>query len=155
MASDVRKKIHEALPENGQREFQDQTGIDIEHDIDRVVACFGPRDGANSSGLVLARGRFDAAKIEALMREHGAEVEDFHGKRLIVAHPAWPSQRTASRCRSSSRASPRSGAPRWCGGAIDQQKDAGNVTGNAELMDLVRGARRRRRVGGGPVRCPA
>jgi hypothetical protein len=35
--------------------------------------------------MVLARGRFDEVKIEALMREHGAQVEDYKGKRVIVA----------------------------------------------------------------------
>ena len=40
MTSDVRQKIRRVvpLPENGQAEFQDQTGINIESDIDRVVA---------------------------------------------------------------------------------------------------------------------
>src|SRR5580765_8485463 len=39
MTSGVRQKIRRAvpLPENGQAQFQDQTGIDIESDIDRVV----------------------------------------------------------------------------------------------------------------------
>ena len=37
--------------------------------------------------MVLARGRFDETKIEALMREHGAHVETYNGKRLIVADP--------------------------------------------------------------------
>ena len=35
--------------------------------------------------MVLARGRFDDVKIEALMREHGGQVEDYKGKRLVVA----------------------------------------------------------------------
>ena len=30
---------------------------------------------AKGAGMVLARGRFDQVKIEALMREHGAQVE--------------------------------------------------------------------------------
>jgi hypothetical protein len=34
---------------------------------------------------VLARGRVDEVRIEALMREHGAHVEDYGGKRLVVA----------------------------------------------------------------------
>jgi hypothetical protein len=37
------------------------------------------------SGVVLARGRFDEVKIEALMREHGARVDTYKGKRLITA----------------------------------------------------------------------
>ncbi len=37
------------------------------------------------TGVVLARGRFDEVKIEGLMREHGARVDVYKGKRLITA----------------------------------------------------------------------
>ena len=36
-------------------------------------------------GLILARGRFNDVKIESLMREHGATVEDYKGVRMIAA----------------------------------------------------------------------
>ncbi len=120
MGSELRQKLHAAVPmqENGQRELQDQTGINLETDIDRVVACLRPDASGGKSpfaGMVLARGRFDEVKIEALMREHGAHVEDYKGKRLIVAdasnvaeHGAMP----ASGCRSSRAGSPRSAARR-------------------------------------------
>ena len=89
MASDLRQKLRKVIPfhENGQREFQDRTGINIETDVDRVVACLYPdRDvRAKGAGMVLARGRFDEVKIEALMREHGATVETYNGKRLVIA----------------------------------------------------------------------
>jgi hypothetical protein len=90
MTSELRQKIRRALPmqENGQQELQNQTGINIETDIDTVVACMHPdATSANipGAGMVLARGRFDEVKIESLMREHGAHVEDYNGKRLIVA----------------------------------------------------------------------
>jgi hypothetical protein len=91
MVSEVRQKLLRALPgkQDGHREFQNLTGINIETDIDQVVACLAPSRDANQdahpSGLVLARGRFDEARIEALMREHGARVESYQGRRLIVA----------------------------------------------------------------------
>ncbi len=98
MTSELRRKVHEAVPmtENGQREFQDQTGINIETDIDHIVAFVAPGPdnsltsgsgpaGFSGGGMMLARGTFDAVKIEALMREHGAHIEDYKGKRLIVA----------------------------------------------------------------------
>ena len=47
--------------EQGQKEFLEQTGIDIEHDIDYIVAAIGA-PGAEQfgpNGLVVARGRFD------------------------------------------------------------------------------------------------
>ena len=87
MTSDLRQKLRSAIPmqENGQHEFQNQTGINIETDIDHVVAAFVPTGDATGrmpgSAMVLARGRFDEVKIEALMREHGAQVEDYKGKR--------------------------------------------------------------------------
>lgn len=89
MTSELRQKMRRALPmqENGQQEIQNQTGINIETDVDRIVACLyqdhsGTTKGA---GMVLARGRFDEVRIESLMREHGAHVEQYNGKRLIVA----------------------------------------------------------------------
>ncbi len=90
MSSELRQKLRRAvpIPENGQQELQDRTGINLETDVDRVVACARPDAGSSNvpgAGMVLARGRFDEVKIEALMREHGAQVEDYNGKRLIVA----------------------------------------------------------------------
>jgi hypothetical protein len=101
MASDVRKKLHGALPinENGQQELQNATGINLETDIDRVVACLVPeggQPGMHGSGMVIARGHFDEGRIEALMREHGADVQDYNGSRLIVAHAPNAEQTSVS-----------------------------------------------------------
>src|SRR4029434_10781359 len=79
MNSELRQKLLQALPmHDGQKEFENQTGINIETDIDRIVASLNPDPSNNNvpgQGLVLARGRFDEVKIEALMREHGAETQ--------------------------------------------------------------------------------
>ena len=87
MQSELRQKLHKAIDqkgEDGQAEFQKQTGIDIEHDIDRVVAFMEPADGTQAyTGMVLATGRFDQGRLEALARQHGGSVEDYGGKRLI------------------------------------------------------------------------
>lgn len=90
MTSDLRQRVRQAVPphikEDGQREFQNATGINIETDIDRVVACLDASGtSAETSGIVLARGRFDETKIEALMREHGAQVEQYKASRLITS----------------------------------------------------------------------
>src|SRR5215831_11579093 len=73
MNSELRKKLHTAIAaqwqENGQREFENATGINIETDLDRVVACLdanGSPQPSRPSGLVLARGRFNESKIEML-----------------------------------------------------------------------------------------
>src|SRR5207249_1175623 len=92
MTSELRQKLHSALPmpENGQRELQEHTGINIETDVDRVVACLNPEGESHppGAGMVLARGRFDETRIEALMREHGGHLEEYKTKRLIVGDPS-------------------------------------------------------------------
>jgi len=93
MASELRQhvKANVPIPENGQRQFQNETGINIETDIDRVVACLEPGAGGSampSAGLVVASGRFDQVKIEALMREHGAATDDYKGRRVLSGDSA-------------------------------------------------------------------
>jgi hypothetical protein len=103
MTSSLRQKLRLVFPnkEDGQREFQNHTGINIETDIDRIVVFLAPAAESAVSGpgspMVLARGRFDVVKIEALMREHGAEVEEYKGKRLVVGgiHDGKPSKSLA------------------------------------------------------------
>jgi hypothetical protein len=102
MTSGVRQRLRRLFPtkEDGHQEFESHTGISIERDIDRVVAVVGPPAGSANeaaaklpgSAMVLVRGRFDAVRIEALMREHGARIEDYKGTRLIVsgAHDTRP-----------------------------------------------------------------
>ena len=159
MTSDLRRKIHEVVPmsENGQREFQEQTGINIETDLDHVVAFVAPGlethlpnahglDGFSGGGVVLARGVFDAVKIEALMREHGARIEDYKGKRLIVAdmHKDRTEDTRPARAASSfALAFVESGLAAVGNAslvrtAIDNQASGQNVTANDEMMTRVR-----------------
>ena len=161
MASELRQRFRESvLPgaqENGQREFQDLTGINIETDLDHVVACLDATGtGANNpgSGVVLAKGRFAEVKIEALMREHGAHVENYSSKRLIVADPddrdVTPGDGVARRHGSFAVSFMEPGlaaigSTSLIRTAIDlhragnnPQKGLESVTGNDELMNLVR-----------------
>src|SRR5919108_5490818 len=90
MTSELRQKLRQAIPfhEDGQREFRDRTGINIETDIDRIVACVRPENGSASlpgSGMVVARGRFDEVRIESPKREHGAPLHDYHRQPVLVA----------------------------------------------------------------------
>jgi hypothetical protein len=157
MTSELRQKMRRALPmqENGQKELENQTGINIETDIDTVVACLNPDASSTNipgAGMVLARGRFDEVKIESLMREHGAQVEDYHGKRLIVAGNTdvpsadmlygHPGTFALSFMEPGLAAI---GSTTLIKSAIDLHKAGNNpqaglesVTGNDELMNLVR-----------------
>ncbi|MCX6538712.1 MAG: hypothetical protein NT151_07260 [Acidobacteria bacterium] len=89
MSSDLRQRLRQfgGPTDEGRNEFKTATGIDIENDIEYVVAFMGKRQAdaaANSiNGLVLARGQFDQGRLEAFAREKGATIEDYKGKRLI------------------------------------------------------------------------
>jgi hypothetical protein len=141
MQSELRQKLHKAIDqkgEDGQAEFQKETGIDIEHDIDRVVAFMEPTEGAQAyTGMVLATGRFDQGRLEALARQHGGSVEDYGGKRLISkadieSHGDHKSM-TVAFLESGVVAV---GETAVIKRAIDRQGGQ-SVTGNAELMSLV------------------
>jgi hypothetical protein len=167
MTSELRQKLHHALPTEpqGQREFQDHTGINLETDVDRVVACARANAGETGmpgAGMVLARGRFDEVKIESLMREHGATIETYGDKRLIVgdvsrhfdagADPDSPAPRRQRRATESSFAVSfmepglvAIGSTSMIKTAIDLHRAGNNpqsgvesVIGNEELMTLVR-----------------
>lgn len=136
MDSDLRTRLTSAMPMHGQgqQEFQAQTGIDIEKDIDYIVAsAAGPNPEAG--GLIVARGRFNDTQLEGLALQHGGQVGDYKGKRVVNAptregHPqltlaflepglvAIGTQATVER-------------------AIDAQLTSHSITSNEEMMQLV------------------
>jgi len=154
MTSELRQRIKSIVPEQRtrQHEFEDLTGINVETDIDHVVASLqADSAGGNGAGagLILARGRFNEVKIESLMREHGAQIEPYKDKRLIVA-PA----RTASSDPSAPAAAtaPRQemalaflepgllaiGTPSLIRRAIDLENGGASVTANDEIATQIR-----------------
>ena len=100
----------------------------------------------NGPPLVLARGRFDQVRLEGFAREEGGVVEDYKGIRLIThdnfavafVEPGLVAL----------------GAPAAVRRAIDtKQAGNGNVTGNDEVMRLVRDIDDGDRLGRGAIRC--
>ncbi len=93
MESELRKQIRQMLPEHasvaeadGRRTFEQHTGVDVERDIDSVVAYLLPsvEQAGRDQGLVLATGRFDQPRIEKLIQDHGGVEETYLGKRFLV-----------------------------------------------------------------------
>lgn len=90
MNSEFRQRFRQFEPDTNERhEFEEKTGVKIDEDIHTIVAAMMP--GADQSEwqpekgvLLLARGRFEPARIENLAIEHGAQVEDYQGKRLLT-----------------------------------------------------------------------
>jgi hypothetical protein len=88
MASPLRERVVQASRENA---FQNQTGINVQTDIKYVICSLvanASEPTAGNSGMMLARGTFDEVKIESLMRDHGARLEQYKGKRLVIAREA-------------------------------------------------------------------
>src|SRR5512139_2636079 len=76
--SELRQKMRQFEPSQDQKnEFEAATGIDIERDVDHLLAAAWLSAGETAQGqpLMLARGRFDEGRIEGLVREHGGTVE--------------------------------------------------------------------------------
>ena len=130
-----------------------RTGINIERDIDRVLVASTmvsdnapvttlPGVGAAANGfwgsasLLVARGRFDTVRIEGLMRQQGAEVEQYRGARLISIKD--DAQNTTV-----SFAEPGLvvfGSRNSVRGALDAKAGAAaRITANGEFMALVGG----------------
>ena len=96
MSSEMRERISRFAPDGvGREQLERHLGLDIERDIDRVLAYWvaepdadagGDADGGGvdgSSGLALFRGRLDAGRLEAVARRGGAEVAEEDGARII------------------------------------------------------------------------
>jgi hypothetical protein len=135
-----------------------RTGIDFEKDIDRVLVASlaGQRGlvlpapspstpGAAAPGapiqnqgvsLLVARGRFDTVRIEGLMRQQGAQVEEYRGTRVVTI-------RENSNETTLSFAEPGLvvfGSRDAVRGALDAKAGAGQrITANGAFMALVGG----------------
>jgi hypothetical protein len=142
MTSDLRQKVRTLLPmkEDGQRQLENETGINIEADVDRVVAALVPERNANvapsGAGIVLARGRFDQVKIEALMREHGAQVEQYRDTRIIVGAPHQGQPTLSLTFLQPGLVA--LGSANLIHSAVDLKSGGANVTTNDEVMTLIR-----------------
>ena len=137
MASQLRQRLKKLEPDTSDRDdFETKTGVNIERDIDSVVAAMLPgAEGADhdSRPLVVARGRFDQVRIEGMAREHGGTVEDYQGVR-VIAHSSDGHTMALGFIESGAVAVGSAEAVR---GAIDAKRSGRSVLANTELMRLV------------------
>jgi len=136
MASELRQRLRKLEPDTRERDdFENKTGVDIERDIDSVVGAVLPTPAGSRDHrpLVVARGRFDQVRIEGLAREHGGQVTDYQGVRLLThdddgkavalgfVEPGVLAVGSADAVRA----------------AIDAKRSGRSVLSNTELMRLV------------------
>lgn len=134
MNSELRLRIKEAMPmhEKGQEEFRQATGIDIERDIQYIVAAVTP---GTKSGLLVARGNFNPTQLEALAVEHGGVVEIYREKRLISKSTDMPPNGGTLAFLEPGLVA--IGDTATVKKAIDAQLNAASVRSNEEIMSLV------------------
>jgi hypothetical protein len=113
--------------------FQEETGIDLERDVDHVLVSLAGGDNNERPGgpLVLVRGRFAATRLEGAATSHGATAEDYRGTRILVH---GDSGMTVAFAEPELVALGPGAVVRR---ALDTKGSGGNVTGNAEVMGLV------------------
>ena len=133
MDSELRQKLMQLQPgaAQGAAEFEQQTGINIQTDVDLVVWSVSGEIGGEQQPLLLVRARFNPSNIESLARDKGAVVEEYQGKRLVTHGEAGmglaflePNLVAV-------------GTPASLRRAIDTKAAGPNVTSNTELMALV------------------
>jgi hypothetical protein len=136
MNSEFRQRLRQVLPTGeGKDELFNETGIDIERDIDSVLAAALPGD---AHGIFLVRGRFDEGRIETLVRQHQGTVEDYKGHRLLKPGAGSPNAGNNGPCitflETGLAVLGEDAAVRQ---AIDTAGTQENVTKNTDLMKYV------------------
>ena len=135
MDSELRQKLMKLQPgsADGADKLKAETGIDIQTDVDKVLASVSGDDiAANQRPLLLIRGRFSNTSLESLAREKGGVVEEYKGRRLIAhaesgmglafIEPGLIGVGTHDALRR----------------AIDTKAGDTNITDNAEIMHLLK-----------------
>jgi hypothetical protein len=157
MNSAFRQKVNEVIPTGeGRDEFLKETGIDIERDIDTVVAAVST---GQKAAVVLVRGRFNETQIESLVRQNSGDVQEYKGIRIATGAPH---KVVAAETAEGTVEMPRDviikadqppavafleagllgiGSLDAVKSAIDAKASGQNVTTNSELMTYVNGIR--------------
>jgi hypothetical protein len=169
MNSELRRELERSTmgPRRGRSDMHEFAGIDVEKQVNHIVAYLEKIDGASAAaesgksqpprGLLIAQGTFEQAKVEQFLREHGGAIGDYHGKHIAIRQP-MPADPADSADKERSRQDRRVeemavgflqpnlialGHADLVRAAIDLSTNtspAANVTSNAEVMDLVRDA---------------
>ena len=139
MASELRQRLRKIEPDTRERDdFEEKTGVDVERDIDTVVGAMlptAPVAAGDHHGrpLVIARGRFDQVRIEGLARDHGAQIGDYQGVRLLT-HADGERPMALGFLEAGVLAVGSAEAVR---ASIDARRSGRNILSNTEMMRLV------------------
>jgi hypothetical protein len=138
MDSEFRQRLRAALPDDKAKakdEFLAETGIDIERDIDTVVAGITSEAMNGRGPVILLRGRFDAARVEQAAVKHGATVEEYKGRRFLRAPEGEAGEQPAIAFLEPGLVA--LGAIDRVKQSVDAAERGETITSNRELMKLI------------------
>lgn len=81
------RQLQRTNPAAGSDDLEARTGIRFDTDIDGVLVTSSGVDAPQErpeGSLLIARGRFDAARIESVMRSRGGQVDQYRSKRIVT-----------------------------------------------------------------------
>lgn len=135
MDSGLRQRLHADLDHAGNPKNQlNEIGLNLERDVDSVVVAALPGAGGTGPGgmpLLIARGRFDTARIEATIRNAGGAPTEHRGYRFVA------NERVAVAFIETGLIV--AGAPASVRLSLDTKaNDSGSITGDESLVRLVR-----------------
>jgi hypothetical protein len=149
------KALEPAEKERGRDELRNATGIDIERDIQYVVAYMtaDPTASGEKRGAVVARGQFNVQRIQAFIREKGGVERDYRGKKMFFAPEVRQDADTteppaARKARAEMAVAFLAdnlvglGSEAALRQTIDLEHGQANVTANDELMKMIEGVDR-------------
>lgn len=141
MNSPFTQKLRQVLPTGEEKaKIQEALGLDIERDIDSVIAG-GNGAGPAEKGIVMVRGRFNTGHLEALALQHGGRAQEYQGKKLIVFgdenRDPVPGRHPFAALAFLEPNLLAFGERSAIEGAIDTKTTGQDVTKNADLMKLV------------------
>ncbi len=137
MSSELRQRIKEAMPmhEQGREEFQRETGIDIERDVQYVVVAVTP---GTHSALLIAKGNFNPTELQVLAVQHGGTVETYRDVQLVSTTKEVNGNGQGGTLAFLEPGLVGIGDTASVKRAIDAKLSATSVTSNDEIMTLVR-----------------
>jgi hypothetical protein len=134
MTSELRQRLQdlELHGQGGRETFAQRTGIDVESDVDVVVASLLPGEG-DGNAVVVIRGRFNDVRLESLAREHGGTAGEHRGVRVIARAEGNPNGALAFLAPGLIAVGGDAAIRR----AIDVRLDGQNITDNSDIMTLI------------------
>jgi len=152
MNSELRKELMpsiEARSRKGRQMMNDFAGVDLEKQVNRVVAYVEPYTPADPQAqdrpefpraLMLVQGTFEGARIEQSIRDRGGEMQEYNGRKIFV-HREHQEEVAVGLVGPDLFAIGQADLVRR---AVDRARDgsgaAQDITTNAEMMNLIRDA---------------